>query len=70
MSDAVNTLLHEWAIPRMGVRKMLGTAFEGNVGSARVLQNAGMKYRETHKDIGEIKGIMRSLEIYDAIYTP
>ncbi len=38
MTDALDTLLHEWAIPRMGVRRVLAAAFTGNDGSVKVLK--------------------------------
>lgn len=65
ISDAVDTLLHEWAIPRMGVKKMIGTAFSGNEASVRVLEKSGFKFRETIKDHVHVKGHLRSVHILD-----
>lgn len=42
----LRTLLHEWAVPRMGVRKMSAGAIQGNEASVRVMQKNGFKYRE------------------------
>ncbi|KAJ7292733.1 acyl-CoA N-acyltransferase [Mycena rebaudengoi] len=47
MTDAVLTVLHEWGIPRMGVRRMCATTLEGNQGSVRVFEKCGFKFRET-----------------------
>lgn len=65
----VETLLYDWAVPRMGVRKMIGAAFVSNEGSGGVLRKSGFVYRETYPDFAEIKGIMRSLVVYDWEYT-
>ncbi|KIY52281.1 hypothetical protein FISHEDRAFT_69972 [Fistulina hepatica ATCC 64428] len=41
MTDALRTVMQKWAIPRMGVRKILATAYLGNRGSARVFEKNG-----------------------------
>ncbi|KAJ7765315.1 acyl-CoA N-acyltransferase, partial [Mycena metata] len=47
MSDAVQTVMQKWAIPRMGVRRMVVNALEGNIGSVRVFEKNGFKFRKT-----------------------
>lgn len=47
MSAAVRTILHEWAIPRMGVRKMRVETFLDNVGSLRVFEKNGFVLENT-----------------------
>ncbi|EMD41855.1 hypothetical protein CERSUDRAFT_110415 [Gelatoporia subvermispora B] len=41
MSAAVSTLLTEWGVPRMGIRRMRVETAAGNVGSVRVFQKNG-----------------------------
>ncbi|SJL06087.1 uncharacterized protein ARMOST_09423 [Armillaria ostoyae] len=65
MTDVYATLLESWAIPRMGVRRMIGTAFEGNQGSVRVFEKNGFVMRKTIPNYLEAKGVMRSLHVLD-----
>ncbi|KAG6897957.1 hypothetical protein C0992_008347 [Termitomyces sp. T32_za158] len=51
MTDALQTLMWDWAIPRMGVRHIIGSAFQGNTGSLRVFEKSGFvpsKFFENH----------------------
>jgi RimJ/RimL family protein N-acetyltransferase len=41
MSDAFQTLLRQWAIPRMDVRRMVVTTLKGNKGSVGVFEKNG-----------------------------
>lgn len=41
MSAAMRFILYSWAIPRMGVRRMAGYTFVGNIGSVRVFEKSG-----------------------------
>ncbi|KAK0481810.1 hypothetical protein IW261DRAFT_1583758 [Armillaria novae-zelandiae] len=63
MTDVYATLLESWAIPRMGVRRMIGTAFEGNQGSVRVFEKNGFVMKRTIPNYKEAKGVMRSLHV-------
>lgn len=65
MSDAFQTLLRQWAIPRMGVRRMAVTALEGNEGSVGVLKKNGFKFRKTIGDALEVRGTMRGVHVLD-----
>ncbi|KAG2022737.1 acetyltransferase [Coprinopsis cinerea AmutBmut pab1-1] len=65
MSDAVNTLLHDWAIPRMGVRRMLVFTFQGNHGSVKTLLKNGFKFLWTSEDHYEVRGIRRSVNVLE-----
>ncbi|KAK0198761.1 hypothetical protein F5146DRAFT_105887 [Armillaria mellea] len=65
MTDVYATLLENWVIPRMGVRRMIGTAFEGNQGSVRVFEKNGFVMRKTVPNYREVKGVMRSLHVLD-----
>ena len=68
MTDAVDTVLHDWAIPRMNVRHVMVAAFEGNEGSVRVFMKNGFKMIGTYKEHYEVKGIMRGLHWLEWIY--
>jgi len=60
MTDAVDTLLHDWAIPRMNVCHILLSVFEGNEGSVKLFLRSGFRmkatYQEYKKDKGKIRG--------------
>lgn len=47
MTDAIDTLLNEWAIPRMNVHKILVGTFTGNKGSVRVFEKNGFTLTRT-----------------------
>ncbi|KAF8203782.1 acyl-CoA N-acyltransferase [Pholiota molesta] len=65
MTDALNTLLHDWAIPRMGVRSILVAAFIGNDGSVKVFQRNGFKLVRTIEEFMMVKGKMRSVHVLE-----
>lgn len=65
MTDALNTLLHDWAIPRMGVRSILVAAFTGNDGSVKVFQRNGFKLVRTIEEFMVVKGKMRGVHILE-----
>jgi len=69
MTDAVGTVLHEWAIPRMGVRHMWVSTFTGNEGSVKVFLKNGFKLIGTYEQHAEIKGKMRGLNLLEWRYT-
>jgi len=69
MTDAVDTLLHDWAIPRMNVRHMLVIVFEGNNGSVKVFLKNGFKMIATYKDYIEVKGKIRSVHVLEWKYS-
>ncbi|KAF8910929.1 hypothetical protein CPB84DRAFT_1672449 [Gymnopilus junonius] len=70
MTDVVDTILHDWAVPRMGVRHVLVGAFVENVGSARVFEKNGFRtsriiqrYRE--KNHFKVKGKIHGLHLLE-----
>ncbi|KAK7063721.1 N-acetyltransferase domain-containing protein [Favolaschia claudopus] len=65
MSDAFKTVLQQWAIPRMGVRRMAVTALDGNKGSVRVFEKLGFKFRETIQDALDVRGTKRGVHVLD-----
>ncbi|KAF8973493.1 hypothetical protein BDZ97DRAFT_1911980 [Flammula alnicola] len=65
MSDVLDTLLHDWAIPRMGVRRILLGVVEGNMGSLRVFVKSGFQLKQTVKDYRKIRGETRNLQVME-----
>lgn len=47
MTAVVRTLLNEWAVPRMGVRRVRVETYVGNIGSRRVFEKLGFIYETT-----------------------
>ena len=69
MTDAVDTLIHGWAIPRMNMRHMLLEVFEDNVGSVKVFLRNGFKIKATYKDHIEVKGRIRGVHVLEWKYS-
>ncbi|KAF8973494.1 hypothetical protein BDZ97DRAFT_1900337 [Flammula alnicola] len=69
MSDAVDTVLHEWGIPRMKIRHMWVSAFTKNEGSVKVFLKNGFKMIKTIDTHFEVKGKMRGLHLLEWRYT-
>jgi RimJ/RimL family protein N-acetyltransferase len=69
MTDAVDTVLHDWAIPRMNVRHILVAVFEGNVGSVKVFLKNGFKMKATYKDHIEVKGKIHTVHVLEWKYS-
>ncbi|KAJ7919310.1 acyl-CoA N-acyltransferase [Mycena leptocephala] len=67
MSDAFQTLLRQWAIPRMGVRRMVVTTLAGNKGSVGVFEKNGFKFRKTIEDAIEVRREMRGVHVLEWI---
>jgi len=65
MTDAVGTVLHEWGIPRMAIRRMWVSAFTTNEGSVKVFQKNGFKLIATHENHYEVKGKIRGLHLLE-----
>ncbi|TFK26696.1 acyl-CoA N-acyltransferase [Coprinopsis marcescibilis] len=65
MTDAVNTVLHDWAIPRMGVRRMLVFTFENNIGSVKVFLKNGFKLLYTAKEHMTVRGRIRNVNVLE-----
>lgn len=47
MTAAIKTFIHEWALPRMGVRQIRVETFSDNTGSRRVFEKLGFTYEKT-----------------------
>lgn len=65
MTAALSAIIHQWAIPRMGARKIRATSFEGNLGSVRVMEKNGFALVKTMKDCIEVWGERRSLHVLE-----
>ena len=65
MTDALDTLLWDWAVPRMGVHRICTTAFEGNQGSVRVFEKNGFVMKTTLDDFVVHRGRMRGLHVME-----
>jgi RimJ/RimL family protein N-acetyltransferase len=65
MTDAVKTLLPMWAVPRMGVRRIVVGAFGSNPGSVRVFQKNGFILTRTLNKYIEGRGELRDLHILE-----
>jgi len=65
MTDAVDTMLNDWAIPRMNVRHLLLSVFEGNEGSVKVFLRNGFKMKATYKEYKEDKGKIRGAHVLE-----
>jgi len=65
MTDAVETLLWRWAVPRMGVRRVLVSVFGGNHGSTRVFQKNGFVVTNTLKNYAKVRGKMRDFVVLE-----
>jgi len=64
VTDACKTLM-KWGKGALGIRKILGIVFEGNEGSKRVMEKLGFEYRKTLRNHLEVRGVLRTLELYD-----
>lgn len=65
MTEAVNTVLHEWCIPRMNARHMWVSTFTGNAGSVRVFEKNGFVLIKTREEHAEIKGVLRGMNLLE-----
>ncbi|KAJ7053950.1 acyl-CoA N-acyltransferase [Mycena amicta] len=65
MSDALQTLMDQWAIPRMGVRRMVVTTLKGNQGSVRVFEKCGFVFRKTIEEAADVRGTMTAVHVLE-----
>ncbi|GLB35769.1 putative acetyltransferase (GNAT) domain containing protein [Lyophyllum shimeji] len=65
MTDALQTLLWEWAVPRMGVRYIVASAFEGNEGSLGVFRKNGFVQTRIIENHIETRGQWRNLTVME-----
>lgn len=65
MTDVVDTLLQDWAVPHMGVRRIIVGAFEENIGSIKVFEKNGFRKLRIIDKYRMIRGEMRSLQLLE-----
>ncbi|KIL71627.1 hypothetical protein M378DRAFT_183008 [Amanita muscaria Koide BX008] len=65
MSDTVDTLMHEWAIPRMNCQHLICSALIGNEGSVRVFEKNGFEIKKRVEEYKVVKGIRRGLVVLE-----
>lgn len=65
MTDAIETVLWRWAVPRMGARRVLATTFGGNHASIRVFQKNGFVLTNTLENYLEVRGKMRDFHLLE-----
>lgn len=61
MSAAMGTVINQWAIPRMGVRCMVGYTFSDNMGSRRVFEKNGFEFKGTIDNGKVVRGEAKTL---------
>ncbi|KAH6917115.1 acetyltransferase [Coprinopsis sp. MPI-PUGE-AT-0042] len=63
MSDAIDTILHDWVIPQTGIKKIVVSAFAGNIPSIRTFEKNGFKTITTVPDRTlEVRGRMMDFQ--------
>lgn len=65
MTDVIKTLLQLWAVPRMGVRRILVGAFGSNPSSVKLFQKNGFVLKRTLNNYVEARGESRDLHILE-----
>jgi len=68
MSDAVNTVLQDWGILRMNIRRMWVTTFTDNDASTKVFLKNGFRLIGSYEDHFEVKGKIRGLNLLEWKY--
>jgi len=61
MSAAMGAILSKWAIPRMGVRYVVGYTFAENDGSRRVFEKNGFKWKRIIDNGKVVRGVRKTL---------
>jgi RimJ/RimL family protein N-acetyltransferase len=63
MSDALDTVLHDWVLPRTNIKKIVVSAFVGNIPSIRVFEKNGFHTIATVPDRTlEVRGKMMEFQ--------
>jgi RimJ/RimL family protein N-acetyltransferase len=70
MTDAVDTVIQDWAIPRMQVQKIVCGAFTGNPASVRVFEKNGFKTKSIIEGAVEVRGRKRGIHIMEWLVAP
>lgn len=65
MSDAINTVLHDWLVPRMGVRRVLAFPFVGNHGGVKVFLKNEFRFLFVRENYAMVRGMARSVNVVE-----
>lgn len=65
MTDAINTLLYDWVVPRIGVRRLLVFPLEGNHGGVKVFLKTGFRFLFLSRDHLTVRGMRRSVNVLE-----
>ncbi|KAE9409170.1 acyl-CoA N-acyltransferase [Gymnopus androsaceus JB14] len=65
MTSAFNAILKEWAIPRMGMRRMVAITNPNNYGSQKVMKKTGFVFREMLEKHIEGKGKKHDIYVFE-----
>lgn len=65
MTSAFNAILKEWAIPRMGMRRMVAITNPNNHGSQKVMKKTGFVFREMLEKHIEGKGKKHDIYVFE-----
>lgn len=68
MTDAVNTVINDWAIPRMGARRIWVIVFKGNEGSVKVFLKNGFQVVNTYKEHVNLRGTVHDIHLLEWKY--
>lgn len=68
MTDVIDTIMHDWAVPHMGARRFLVGAFADNVGSQRVFEKNGFRTLRILQKFKEIRGEWRKIRVMEWRY--
>lgn len=62
--------MQQWGIPRMGVRRMVVTALDGNKASVRVFEKKGFRLRKTIDEAMDVRGTKRGVHVLEWTLKP
>lgn len=68
MTDVVGTVMREWAIPRMGARRIWANVFRGNEGSVKVFLKNGFSVVRTYADHVSSRGKVHDVHLLEWNY--
>ncbi|KAH9486386.1 hypothetical protein JR316_0000450 [Psilocybe cubensis] len=68
MTDAVDTLLQDWAVPHMAVRRVIVGAFSENIASIKMFEKNGFRRTRFIESYREVRGEMRNLQLLEREY--
>lgn len=64
-SDAIKTVLYDWLVPRMGVRRVLVFPLEGNHGGVKAFLKSDFRYLGVSKSQTIVRGMARRVNVLE-----